>query len=63
SDKSGKTYEQILKTIIEQANKYNIVVEPKRAVSDFEQAIFNAVSNIFPNRKISGCFFHYSQSL
>ncbi|CAF1563135.1 unnamed protein product, partial [Didymodactylos carnosus] len=61
--KSGKTYEQILKTIIEQENKYNIVVEPKRAVSDFEQATFNAVSNIFPNCKISGCFFHYSQSL
>ncbi|CAF4069367.1 unnamed protein product, partial [Didymodactylos carnosus] len=34
---------------VQQANKYNIVVEPKRAVSDFEQATFNAVSNIFPN--------------
>ncbi|CAF1441808.1 unnamed protein product, partial [Didymodactylos carnosus] len=53
SDKSGKTYEQILKTIIEQANKYNIVVEPKRAVSDFEQAIFNATGGLTSYLKVS----------
>ena len=32
-------------------------------MSDFEQAAINAVSQIFPHSKQTGCLFHYAQCI
>ena len=34
-----------------------------RVVSDYEQAMCNAVRTAFPNATLQGCFFHLSQAI
>jgi len=41
----------------------NLTFSPKRFTSDFEIATIQACQYLFPNVKISACFFHYSQSI
>lgn len=51
-----KHYVDVLKAVI------NIVqIDPEIAVSDFEKAEHKALKIVFPNIKIIGCYFHYSQ--
>ena len=35
--------------------------EPELIMSDYEMAILSALSSRFPNSRVRGCFFHYSQ--
>ena len=39
----------------------SICVKPTSINVDFEKAVFNAVKIVWPNCKIYGCFFHFSQ--
>ncbi|XP_071653940.1 uncharacterized protein [Temnothorax longispinosus] len=42
----------------------NVVkIAPDLAIADFEKAEQKALQTIFPNVKVIGCFFHYSQAL
>ena len=36
-------------------------VQPEKVMSDYEQALQGALSEIFPDAEILGCWFHYSQ--
>ncbi len=37
--------------------------QPAKWMVDYEQAAIQAIAEVFPNCEISGCFFHYCQSL
>ena len=36
---------------------------PKKIISDFEKAIINACTEVFPEAKITCCFFHLGQNI
>lgn len=58
-DKSQNTYEEIFKNILLLAPG----VKPQNIMFDFERASMNAASICFNSAQISGCFFHFSQSV
>ena len=38
-----------------------IDINPIKIISDYEKAEQNALQMVFPDAKLIGCFFHYSQ--
>ncbi|XP_071579336.1 uncharacterized protein [Temnothorax nylanderi] len=40
-----------------------VKIAPDIAIADFEKAERKALQTVFPNVKVIGCFFHYSQAL
>lgn len=64
---SGKTighYRQFLeclKTAIRRLTSHRL--KPTMVVCDFEQSLILSVQSEFPRAKVSGCYFHYCQSL
>lgn len=64
SDKTIATYRQVfqvLKRKIREITGHRW--RPRRAISDFEQAIITAFETEFPDARLWGCYFHFSQSL
>jgi hypothetical protein len=57
----NKKYETYL-TLFELIKK-NLDIDPLSISVDFEKAVFNSVTKIFPAIKVYGCFFHLSQNL
>lgn len=54
--RTTQNYVNVLNKII------NILkIEPDIAMSDFEKAEQKSLRTVFPNAKIIGCYFHYSQ--
>ncbi|CAF0967765.1 unnamed protein product [Brachionus calyciflorus] len=41
----------------------NLAIKIQEVLSDFELAIFQAISVVFENAKIYGCWFHFNQAL
>ncbi|KAG0436563.1 hypothetical protein DMUE_4159, partial [Dictyocoela muelleri] len=41
----------------------NIKKNPKYILIDFEMAAYQAISKTFPDSKVGGCFFHFSQNI
>jgi len=56
-------YKKVFNHLITLCANINLTFSPKRFTCDFELAAIQACQSIFPNTKISGCFFHYSQSI
>jgi len=56
-------YKKIFTHLITLCANINLTFSPKRFTSDFEIATIQACQYLFPNVKISACFFHYSQSI
>lgn len=54
--RTAEIYIEVLKKITE-----IVKLDPAIVISDFEKAERKALQTVFPNAKISGCFFHYSQ--
>lgn len=52
-----------MRIIVKISSQNNLDFHPKHLYCDFEQAIFNSFSSIFPDIRIHGCYFHYTQSL
>lgn len=52
----------MFKIITEKCNELGLIFMPNLLVTDFEQAIHNAVYGMFPLCRIIGCRFHLSQS-
>jgi len=61
-NKTIETYKNMFKIIIEKCNEFGLLFMPNLFVADFEQAIHNAINEMFPLCKIIGCRFHLSQS-
>ena len=57
----NKTQSKYLRIFNILKNEYNI--KPKNIVIDFEMALINAFANFGNEVKISGCIFHYGQSI
>lgn len=57
-NKTQSTYTRLF-TLIRDALHVNIL----EFKSDYEVAIMNAVKDVYPNAKISGCYFHYQKAI
>jgi hypothetical protein len=57
-DKKKETYIRFFTIVIE-----NVKHKPKSFNTDFEQAVFGAIKEVFKDCEIYGCFFHLSQNL
>ena len=65
---SGKTqahYDAVMNVLLQEVRRVtgNNVMNVQTVVSDFEQAVFNAVRAAFANVTLGGCFFHFAQNL
>lgn len=54
--RTTQNYINVLKKI-----KNILKINPGITMSDFEKAEQKALRTVFPNTKIIGCYFHYSQ--
>jgi hypothetical protein len=61
-DKCTQTYRDLLLLIMTECSKLNLTFCPKHVVADFEKAIYNAVSAVWPQSQILGCRFHLRQA-
>jgi hypothetical protein len=61
-DKCTQTYRDLLLLIMTECSKLNLTFCPKHVVADFEKAIYNAVSAVWPQSQIVGCRFHLRQA-
>lgn len=57
-NKSEQTYVRLFELI-----KNKLSVEMPTFKCDFETAVMKAVKRVFPNCKISGCFYHYNKAI
>ena len=58
-NKRQSTYEELFN----QLRAVNARLNPSAIMIDYEKAAMNAISNVFPNANIKGCFFHLSQAI
>lgn len=61
-DKRDVTYKKCFETVSSICSNFNLILRPSEVVLDFEQAIHNAVEDVWPETKITGCRFHLAQS-
>ena len=59
SRRRTKDYKAVLNAIQESMQENNIC----KVVADFEKAMWKAVTVVFPDVSVSGCLFHWSQSI
>lgn len=53
----------MLNQLIDHADRLNLRFRTEVIMSNFELAFLNAAQICFPNSKIKGCLFHYTQSI
>lgn len=58
ANKTQKSYRDVWAFMKE---NFSSLANLKKAVSDFELALRNSLREIYPNIKIQGCWFHYTQ--
>lgn len=61
--KSFELYKMAIQIIKDQALENGLQWAPKSVMLDFEQASIKAFKHHFPETRMIGCFFHYSQCL
>ncbi|KAL8621075.1 hypothetical protein ACOMHN_040600 [Nucella lapillus] len=62
-DKSQHTYTRLFDTITRLCHERNLPLSPQIIQTDFEIAAIQAYQISFPQSRIRGCFFHFTQSL
>lgn len=63
TDKSQSMYEQMLRAIVDKCDELGFNPDPTTVITDFEQAVINAISTIIgPHVTHRGCFYHLTQS-
>ena len=63
TNKRETTYRRMLAELKEAALGLRLELRPKKVVTDFECAAMNAYEFHFPGVEVSGCYFHFAQSL
>ncbi|XP_043483508.1 uncharacterized protein LOC122511975 [Leptopilina heterotoma] len=64
TSKSSVQYTAVLEAVRSAADDYRIEnCKPRKIITDFELAILNSSSNVFPDVHISACFYHLGQSV
>lgn len=62
--KKTELYKEVLEVVKDAVARFNVPrCNPMKVMTDFELAIINAVSEVFPNVPVSGCYFHLGQIL
>lgn len=61
--KTEESYVTFFSQLKEYSAEFNIELNPGQIMSDFEQAILNAIRIEFPNTIQSGCLFHLGQNI
>lgn len=56
-------YKLVIDAIIKEANKHNLVLNPKKIMPDLELTAINAFKAKFPNAQNKACLFHFAQAL
>ena len=61
--KSQEIYEEVLTAVLDKGDEFGLEFDPTATVTDFEQAIINAVANkLGPQVTTKACFYHLTQS-
>ncbi|KAL5010473.1 hypothetical protein ScPMuIL_012778 [Solemya velum] len=63
SGKDQPIYTRLLTLLLETCQNFHIRLQPTTLFLDYEVAIRNAATQIFPGINIKGCFFHYTQCI
>jgi hypothetical protein len=63
SGKSQPVYEKLFQLIKDKAAQWNYDMEWVGAMIDFEHSVINARTEMFPGIDITGCQFHFAQSI
>jgi hypothetical protein len=61
--KAESIYRRLFQEIRDLSVRYNIPIATQNAMSDFEQAIRNAIRFIWPTWTVQGCLFHFVKCL
>jgi hypothetical protein len=61
SGKEQERYEEVLEAVLDAINGYGLQCAPTRIMSDFELGIIRACRKVFPDVRLSCCFFHLGQ--
>ena len=61
--KDEVSYMRMFQILQQAAQRYGMELQPNIVNIDFEMAMINTVQQIFPESKIRGCLFHYSQAV
>ena len=59
ANKKTETYVKLFQVILNEVPAWR----PEKVNVDFETAVISALTEVFPNTKIQGCFFHFTQRL
>ena len=62
-DKNSDTYKRLFRLLQRKAAQFNLVINPTIIQVDFEKAVINTISEVFPLASIRGCYFHFTQSI
>lgn len=62
-NKSQATYTRMFELLKEVASSKGLTLNPPSVQLDFELAVHNAASQVFPGVELKGCFFHYTQCI
>ena len=61
--KSEDVYKKLLLELKDGALKNSFELKPTQLTFEFEQAVIGAFKYHFPRTEVSGCFFHFGQSI
>ena len=61
--KDEQVYTKIFEHVISLAQKLDLNLQPRQLTIDFEIATMNSSCRLFPTASVTGCLFHYVQSL
>lgn len=62
-NKTQATYSRFLALLVTKAAQIGLVFSPQIVCIDFEMAMLRTLQRLFPNSRIRGCLFHYSQAI
>lgn len=61
--KSKDCYVELFYELHRIAIDYDIHINPKKIICDFEKAIYSSAKSFFPSTEFSGCLFHFGQNI